>query len=126
MFSRLIASATGVPRQSTGARLLERMTNATQIDDRREAISDFKELSATEPIRLVDKGGMAVLVGLLAEEDTRITRDTLESLSNLVDPDVPRSGDGGGGEGDHEGEAQRRRLPDERDVPDGGDAQLAG
>ena len=90
MFSRLLATATGAPRQSVGARLLERLANSTQIDDRREAISDFKELAATEPVRLVDKGGMAVLVGLLAEEVTQITRDTLECLSNLVDPDVPR------------------------------------
>ena len=90
LFGGLLAKATGAPRQSTGARLLDRLENSTQLEDRREAISEFNELTASEPVRLIDKG-MAVLVGLLRQEDTQLTRDVLETLSNLMDPEVPRS-----------------------------------
>jgi hypothetical protein len=85
-----LASATGAPRQSTGARLLDRLANSTQLEDRREALTEFNELTAAESVRLIDKGGMSVLVQLLREEDTQLTRDVLETLSNLMDPDVPR------------------------------------
>ena len=76
--------------KSTGARLLERLVSATQLEDRRSAIEEFKELTAAEPVRLIDRGGMSVLVALLREEDTQLTRDILETLSNLLDPEVPR------------------------------------
>ena len=33
---------------------------------------------------------MSVLVQLLREEDTQLTRDVLETLSNLMDPEMPR------------------------------------
>lgn len=77
-------------KKSTGARLLERLASATQLDDRREAISEFKELSTKQPMRLMDQGGMSVIIDLLREEDTKLTRDALETLSNLMDPDIPR------------------------------------
>ena len=41
-------------------------------------------------MRLIDRGGMSVLTQLLREEDTQLTRDILETLSNLLDPDIPR------------------------------------
>ena len=41
---------------------------------------------------MIDKGGISVLVMLLLEEDTQLTRDTLETLANLVDCDVPKGG----------------------------------
>lgn len=76
--------------QSQGATLLERLSSSTQLEDRREAIDDFKQLTAVEPVRLIDKGGFSVLMGLLREEDTQLTRGTLEVLVNLVDPEVPK------------------------------------
>lgn len=97
LFRGLLASATGAPRQSNGARLLDRLENSTQLEDRREALTEFNELSAAEPSRLIDKG-MAVLVGLLREEDTQMTRDVLETLSNLMDPEVPRTVDSDAGQ----------------------------
>ena len=89
LFSSLLATATA-PRQSTGARLLDRLENSTQLEDRREALSEFNELTAAEPVRLIDKGGISVLVALLRAEDTQLTRDSLETLSNLMDPEIPR------------------------------------
>ena len=88
-FLGLLASATGAPKKSAGARLLDRLENSTQLEDRREALSEFNDLTVKEPVRLIDKG-MAVLIQLLREEDTQLTRDVLETLSNLVDPEVPR------------------------------------
>lgn len=85
-FSSLLSSA---PKPSQGARLLDRLESSTQLEDRRSAIAEFNELTAAEPVRLIDKG-MAVLVQLLREEDTQLTRDVLETLSNLMDPEVPR------------------------------------
>ena len=64
-----IASAVTSAPQSTGARLLERLESSTQLEDRREAISEFKDLTSIEPVRLIDKGGMSVLVQLLREEN---------------------------------------------------------
>ena len=89
LFGGLARAALGRPK-STGARLLERLGDATQLEDRREAISEFRDLCASEPIRLIDQGGMSVLVQLLRVEDTQITRDVLETLSNLFDPELPR------------------------------------
>ena len=89
LFRGLLASAAGVSKQSKGAQLLERLENSTQLEDRREALTEFNELSAAEPVRLIEKG-MAVLVQLLREEDTQLTRDVLETLSNLMDPEMPR------------------------------------
>jgi hypothetical protein len=86
----LFGNLLGAPKKSTGARLLERLGSATQLEDRREALSEFKELSTTQPLRLIDKGGISVLVELMREEDTQLTRDTLETLANLMDPEVPR------------------------------------
>ena len=88
LFRGLLSSAPS--RQSTGARLLERLVHSTQLEDRREAITEFNALTAAEPVRLIDKGGMSVLVQLLREEDTQLTRDVLETLSNLMDPEMPR------------------------------------
>lgn len=81
--------ALGAKPQSEGARLLERLS-ATQLADRRDAIVSFKELSTREAVRLIDEGGMSKLVALLREDDTQLSRDTLETLVNLVDPEVPR------------------------------------
>ena len=83
------ASLVGGPRQSTGARLLERLANATQLDDRRDAIEGFKELASREAIRLVERGGIGVLARLATDEDVQIARDALETLTSLVDPAVP-------------------------------------
>ena len=83
------ASLVGGPRQSTGARLLERLANATQLDDRRDAIEGFKELASREAIRLVERGGIGVLARLATDEDVQIARDALETLTSLIDPAVP-------------------------------------
>ena len=92
---RGLASAAGIgggSSRSKGAQLLERLATSTQLEDRREAISEFRDLTAEEPVRLIDKGGMSVLVQLLREEDTQLTRDILETLNNLVDHELPRGG----------------------------------
>lgn len=86
LFGKLLST----PKKSTGARLLERLGSAEQLEDRRDAISEFKELSTQQPMRLIDKGGISVIVELMREEDTQLTRDALETLSNLMDPEVPR------------------------------------
>jgi hypothetical protein len=87
LFSSLMG---GAPKQSTGARLLERLTTATQLEDKREALDEFKELSTVEPLRLIEKGGMSVLLALLRTDDTQLTRDSLETLTNLLDTEVPK------------------------------------
>ena len=80
----------GLESLATGEhRLLDRLEGSTQLEDRRSAIAEFNELTASEPVRLIDKG-MAVLVQLLREEDTQLTRDVLETRPNLMDPEVPR------------------------------------
>ena len=33
-----------------------------QLEDKREALAEFKDLSAAEPLRLIEKGGMSVLL----------------------------------------------------------------
>ena len=88
--ARAAFSATIGPQKSTGARLLERLDNSTQLEDKREAIAEFRDLSASEPLRLVDRGGYSVLVKLLREEDTEVMRDTLETLANLFDSELPK------------------------------------
>ena len=87
LFSSLMG---GTPKQSTGARLLERLTTATQLEDRRAALSDFRDLSADEPLRLIEKGGMSVIIAMLRTDDTQLARDALETLANLMDAEVPR------------------------------------
>ena len=90
----LFGNFLGTPStRSRGAALLERLVSATQLEDRREAIADFKELTATESVRLIDRGGMSVLIQLLREEDTQLTRDILETLSNLLDRGIPEDQD---------------------------------
>lgn len=89
MTSFLSGLLSAAPRPSQGARLLDRLEGSTQLEDRRSAITEFNELTAAEPVRLIDKG-MNVLVQLLREEDTQLTRDALETLSNLMDPEMPR------------------------------------
>jgi hypothetical protein len=88
--ARAALSATIGPQKSTGARLLERLDNSTQLEDKREAIAEFRDLSASEPLRLVDRGGYSVLVKLLREEDTEVMRDTLETFANLFDSELPK------------------------------------
>ena len=86
----LFGSFLSTPKKSTGGRLLERLSSSTQLEDRRDAIAEFKDLSSQQPLRLIDKGGFSVLASLLREEDTEMTRDTLETLSNLMDPQMPK------------------------------------
>ena len=43
---------------------LERLGGATQLDDRRDALASFKDLSAEEPLRLIVEGGIGLLVRL--------------------------------------------------------------
>ena len=61
-----------------------------QLEDKREALAEFKDLSAAEPLRLIEKGGMSVLLALLRANDTQLTRDVLETLANLMDAEVPK------------------------------------
>lgn len=85
-----VAASLGGPSKSTGARLLERLGSTTQLEDRREAISEFRDLTAAEPVRLIERGGISVLVALLREDDAQLRRDVLETLSNLFDQELPR------------------------------------
>ena len=87
LFSSLMG---GKVKQSAGAQLLERMSSATQLEDKREALSEFKDLSTEEPLRLIEKGGMSVLLTLLRANDTQLTRDVLETLANLMDAEMPK------------------------------------
>ncbi|KAL1500129.1 hypothetical protein AB1Y20_012802 [Prymnesium parvum] len=87
LFGSLLGTA---PKKSAGALLLERLGGAAPLEERREAIVQFKELSAAQPLRLIDKGGFSVLAALLRLGDTEISRETLETLANLMDPQVPR------------------------------------
>ena len=84
-FSSLLAT----PRKASGKTLLERLGGATQLDDRRDALASFKELSAEEPLRLIVEGGIGLLVRLAGDEDAQLARDALETLSNLCDVGVP-------------------------------------
>ena len=77
-------------KQSTGARLLERLGSSTQLEDRRDALERFKELTTREPVRLVEKGGFSLLMGLVQDQDTQLVRDALETLVNLADLETPR------------------------------------
>jgi hypothetical protein len=87
LFGSLLGS--GAPRKVSAKQLLERLGSATQLDDRREALEAFKELSASEPLRLIDKGGIGLLVSLAQDPDTQLARDALETLVNLCDVGVP-------------------------------------
>ncbi|EOD22374.1 hypothetical protein EMIHUDRAFT_255116, partial [Emiliania huxleyi CCMP1516] len=80
-FTSLLAT----PRKASGKTLLERLGGATQLDDRRDALASFKELSAEEPLRLIVEGGIGLLVRLAGDEDAQLARDALETLSNLCD-----------------------------------------
>ena len=51
-----------------------------QLEDKREALAEFKDLSAAEPLRLIEKGGMSVLLALLRANDTQLTRDVLAEV----------------------------------------------
>mmetsp|Transcript_47107 Transcript_47107/g.156145 ORF Transcript_47107/g.156145 Transcript_47107/m.156145 type:complete len:314 (+) Transcript_47107:20-961(+) len=84
-FSSLLAT----PRKASGKTLLERLGGATQLDDRRDALASFKELSAEEPLRLIVEGGIGLIVRLAGDEDAQLARDALETLSNLCDVGVP-------------------------------------
>ena len=61
-----------------------------QLEDKREALAEFKDLSTVEPLRLIEKGGMSVLLALLRANDTQLTRDVLETLANLMDAEMPK------------------------------------
>ena len=61
-----------------------------QLEDKREALAEFKDLSTSEPLRLIEKGGMSVLLALLRANDTQLTRDVLETLANLMDAEMPK------------------------------------
>ena len=61
-----------------------------QLEDRRAALSDFRDLSAAEPLRLIEKGGMSVIISMLRTDDTQLARDGLETLANLMDAEVPK------------------------------------
>ena len=61
-----------------------------QLEDKREALTEFKDLSTEEPLRLIEKGGMSVLLQLLRANDTQLTRDVLETLANLMDAEMPK------------------------------------
>lgn len=86
----LFGSLLGGVKKSAGAVLLERLASASSsADELREALSSFNALSSTQPLRLVDKGGMAVLIGLLSSGDEQLCREALETISNLLDPSLP-------------------------------------
>jgi len=87
LFGSLLGSS--APRKASGKQLLERLASATQLDDRREALEEFKELSTTVPLRLIDRGGIGLLVSLTQDRDTQLMRDALETLVNLCDVAVP-------------------------------------
>ena len=61
-----------------------------KVQERKKALDEFKELSTVEPLRLIEKGGMSVLLALLRTDDTQLTRDSLETLTNLLDTEVPK------------------------------------
>ena len=85
----LFSAITG-KKQSKGGQLLERLGGAERLEDRREAIAEFKDLTSRQPVRLVFEGGIGVLLNLLRGEDTDTHRDALETLVNLLDRDVPK------------------------------------
>ena len=49
--------------------------------DKREALAEFKDLSTSEPLRLIEKGGMSVLLALLRANDTAMPALTPRQLS---------------------------------------------
>ena len=80
--------------KSTGARLLERLgAPQLRLEDRREALSAFKDMAEREALRLVEKGGIGVLCRLVGNDDVQLVRGSLETLAALCDPakDVERA-----------------------------------
>ena len=85
----LFSAITG-KKQSKGGQLLERLGGAERLEDRREAIAEFKDLTSRQPVRLVFEGGIGVLLNLLRGEDTDTHRDALEMFADAAAA-MPRS-----------------------------------
>ena len=58
------------PRQSTGARLLDRLENSTQLEDRREALSEFNALTAADDACTATDGADQGTLRYFADKDT--------------------------------------------------------
>eukprot|EP00965_Chrysotila_dentata_P219226 6191007-Pleurochrysis_carterae.AAC.5 len=76
--------------KSTGGRLLERIGSATLLEDRREALAQFKQLSTTEALRLVEKGGIGLIASAARDDDPLVAREAVETLVNLMDEAIPK------------------------------------
>ena len=61
----LFSAITG-KKQSKGGQLLERLGGAERLEDRREAIAEFKDLTSRQPVRLVFEGGIGVLLNAIS------------------------------------------------------------